>query len=98
MEKRSGNSFYDLEVYQNTYQASLTIFKKILPQLPQEERYDLTDQLRRSAKAVPRLIAESYSKRYQKKGFQSLHQTHTQPYIQTPTTSIPTTTTIIISP
>jgi four helix bundle protein len=38
--------------------------------LPLEEKYDLVDQLRRSTKAVPRLIAEGHSKRHQKKGFQ----------------------------
>ena len=65
-------SFYDLEVYRNTYQAALIVFKRILPKLPKEERYDLNSQLRRSSKAVPRLIAEAYSKRYQKKGYQSL--------------------------
>lgn len=48
----------------------LEIFKHILPTLPVEEKYDLTNQLRRSTKAVPRLIAEGHSKRHQKKGFQ----------------------------
>jgi four helix bundle protein len=66
------SSFYDLEVYRNTYQAALIVFRRILPKLPKEERFDLESQLRRSAKAVPRLIAEAYSKRYQKKGYQSL--------------------------
>ena len=71
-ERKPIKSFYDLEVYQQTYQAAVTIIKKVLPRLPKEERYDLNSQLRRSAKAVPRLIAEAYSKRYQKKGYQSL--------------------------
>ena len=48
----------------------LTVFKYILPKLPKEEQYDLKDQLRRSVKAIPRLIAEGHSKRHQKKGFQ----------------------------
>ena len=48
----------------------LAVFKHILPKLPKEEEYDLKDQLRRSAKAIPRLIAEGHSKRHQKKGFQ----------------------------
>lgn len=65
-------SFYDLEVYRNTYEAAITVIKRILPKLPKEERFDLDNQLRRSSKAVPRLIAEAYSKRYQKKGYQSL--------------------------
>jgi four helix bundle protein len=63
-------SFHDLDVYQGTYKAMLTIFKHILPKLPKEEEYDLKSQLRRSSKAVPRLIAEGHSKRHQKKGFQ----------------------------
>ena len=29
-----------------------------------EEQFDLTDQLRRASKAVPRLIAEGYSKKH----------------------------------
>lgn len=69
-DKKPIKSFYDLEVYQGAYQAMLEVFKYILPKLPAEEKYDLVDQLRRSSKAVPRLIAEGYSKRHQKKGFQ----------------------------
>lgn len=63
-------SFQDLEVYQNTYKASIVVITKVVPGLPKEERTDLADQLRRSSKAVPRLIAEGYSKKHQKKGFQ----------------------------
>jgi len=63
-------SYEDLEVYLNSYKAMLMVFKEILPLLPKEEKYDLVDQLRRSSKAVPRLIAEGYSKRHQIKGFQ----------------------------
>ena len=48
----------------------LIIFKQILPHLPKEEQYDLKDQLRRSSKAIPRLIGEGYAKRHQAKGFQ----------------------------
>jgi four helix bundle protein len=70
--KKPIRSFYDLDVYQSTYQASITVLTKIIPKLPKEEQFDLANQLRRSVKAVPRLIAEGYSKRHQKKGFQSL--------------------------
>jgi len=69
-DKKPIRSFHDLEVYQIAYQAMLDVFKHILPALPIEEKYDLTDQLRRSAKAIPRLIAEGHSKRHQKRGFQ----------------------------
>lgn len=63
-------SFRDLEVYQNSYAASIEVITKIVPKLPKEEQYDLGDQLKRSTKAVPRLIAEGYSKKHQKRGFQ----------------------------
>ena len=68
--KKRIKSFQDLDVYQGTYQAMLEVFKHIVPKLPKEEEYDLKNQLRRSAKAIPRLIAEGHSKRHQKKGFQ----------------------------
>jgi four helix bundle protein len=63
-------SFTDLEVYQNSYSASLEVITKIVPKLPKEEQHDLADQMRRSAKAISRLIAEGHSKRHQNKGFQ----------------------------
>lgn len=73
MENKNQNfikSFKDLQVYQNSYQASIIIAKQILPKLPAKEKFDLTDQLSRSSKAVPRLIAEGYGKKHQKYGFQ----------------------------
>ena len=70
--KKPIRSFYDLNVYQSTYETSVIVLTKIIPKLPKEEQFDLTQQLRRSVKAVPRLIAEAYSKRHQKRGFQAL--------------------------
>ena len=63
-------SFRDLEVYQNTYKAMLIVMKEIISKLPDSEKYDLKDQLSRSCKAIPRLIAEGYAKRHQRAGFQ----------------------------
>ena len=63
-------SFKDLEVYQNTYKACIEVIARIIPQIPDVERNDLKSQLRRSVKAIPRLIAEGYAKRHQKHGFQ----------------------------
>jgi len=63
-------SYKDLEIYRNTYRDSITIMIKIIPKLPDSEEYDLKDQLSRSCKAIPRLIAEGYAKRHQKLGFQ----------------------------
>ncbi len=63
-------SFRDLEVYRNTYELMLRVIKEVLPKLPASEKFDLRDQLNRSCKAIPRLIAEGYGKRHQKAGFQ----------------------------
>lgn len=63
-------SYGDLEVYRNSYELAIIVCKKIVPKLPCEERYDLADQLRRASKAIPRLIAEGYGKKHQKRGFQ----------------------------
>jgi four helix bundle protein len=68
--KKQIRSYRDLDVYQNAYKAMLLVMTKILPALPDSERLDLKDQLSRSCKAVPRLIAEGYSKKHQKAGFQ----------------------------
>ncbi|MGD9162528.1 MAG: four helix bundle protein [Desulfobacteraceae bacterium] len=68
--KKPIKSFQDLDVYQTAYQGMLEVFKHILPKLPAEEKFDLVDQLRRSTKAIPRLISEGHSKRHQKRGFQ----------------------------
>lgn len=63
-------SFRDLEVYQLTYELALIISTKVLPSLPDSERFDLKDQLSRSSKAAPRLIAEGFAKKHQRFGFQ----------------------------
>lgn len=63
-------SYKDLDVYQRAYKCSILVMKEIIPKLPDSEKYDLKDQLSRSAKAVPRLIAEGYAKKHQKAGFQ----------------------------
>ena len=68
--KKHITGFWDLDVYKNAYDGMLAVYKEVIPKLPREEDYDLKDQLRRSTKAIPRLIAEGHSKRHQRKGFQ----------------------------
>ena len=63
-------SFRDLEVYQKSYKACLEVMTRILPNLPDSEKFDLKKQLSGSVKAIPRLIAEGYAKMHQKHGFQ----------------------------
>lgn len=69
-EKTKIKSYTDLDVYQRSYQLSVIICTKVIVKMPKEEKFDLTDQVRRSCKAIPRLIAEGFGKRHQKKGFQ----------------------------
>jgi four helix bundle protein len=63
-------SYKDLIVYNNSYEACIKVHKELLPMLPKYEKFDLISQLSRSTKAVPRLIAEGYAKKHQKRGFQ----------------------------
>ncbi|MFH1867333.1 MAG: four helix bundle protein [Candidatus Omnitrophota bacterium] len=69
-ETKKIRSYRDLNVYQRTYDAALSVMMKIIPKLPDSEKYDLRNQLSRSSKSIPRLIAEGYAKRHQKQGFQ----------------------------
>jgi len=68
--KKLIRSYRDLDVYQGTYKAGIIVIQQIIPKLPKEEQFDLADQLRRSVKAIPRLIAEGFGKKDQRKGFQ----------------------------
>lgn len=70
MENKKITSYKDLDVYQRSYKASILVITRILPKLPESEKYDLKDQLSRSSKAVPRLIAEGFAKKHQRAGFQ----------------------------
>ena len=56
------NSFRDLEVYKQARELSKMIFK-LTTTFPKEERYSLTDQIRRSSRLVGAQIAEAWGKR-----------------------------------
>ena len=64
MEKKSkyARSFRDLEVYKQSRELSGKIFQ-LTKSFPQEEKYSLTDQIRRSSRSVGAQIAESWGKR-----------------------------------
>jgi len=64
--------YKDLKVYQLAYSAALEIFHET-KNFPKEERYDLTPQLRRSSRSVPRNLAEAWRRRvYPKVFFQKI--------------------------
>ena len=60
----------DLEVYQLAFKAAMIIYE-VTVNFPKEERYSLTDQLRRSSRSVCANIAESFYKRKYPNYFQS---------------------------
>ena len=55
-------SFRDLEVYRLAMREAKKKFL-ITSQFPREERYSLTDQVRRSSRAVNALLAEAWGRR-----------------------------------
>lgn len=59
-------TFTDLDVYKNLYQASLIVIKEIIPKLPENEKYNLVDQIRRCSMSPCALISEGYAKKNQK--------------------------------
>jgi four helix bundle protein len=61
-------SFRDLEVYQLAHKAAMAIFK-ISKNFPSEEKYSLTDQIRRSSRSVAVNIAEGWGKRIYENNF-----------------------------
>lgn len=60
----------DLEIYQIGFQSAMKIFE-ISKSFPQEEKYSLTDQIRRSSRSVCSNIAEGFRKRRYEKSFVS---------------------------
>lgn len=62
------NSFKELIVYQKAHKLAMDIFV-LSEKFPKEEKYSLTDQIRRSSRSVSSCIAESWAKRLYIKAF-----------------------------
>ena len=58
----------NLEVYKLSFESAMEIFEKT-KRFPKEERYSLTDQIRRSSRSVSSNIAEAFRKRRYEKAF-----------------------------
>ena len=56
------NSFRDLIVYLKAYGLAMKIFE-ISKNFPREEKYSLTDQIRRSSRSVTSNIAEAWARK-----------------------------------
>ena len=67
---RSVKTFRDLEVYQRAFTLATEIYL-VSKSFPREERYSLTDQIRRSSRAISANIAEAWRKRRYAKSFVS---------------------------
>src|SRR5207237_5373518 len=61
-------SFRDLNVYRKARETAQEIFE-LSREFPPEERYSLTDQIRRSSRAVKAMIAEAWGRRRYKAVF-----------------------------
>lgn len=62
------NSVMDLEVYKVAFETAMEIFE-ISKKFPKEEKYSLTDQVRRSSRSVCTNLAEGWRKRRYKAVF-----------------------------
>jgi len=58
----------DLKVFQVSFEAGMKIFE-LSKDFPKEEKYSLTDQMRRSSRSVSSNIAEAWRKRKYPKSF-----------------------------
>lgn len=63
-------NFQDLIVYKKAFTLAMKIFE-VSKRFPPEEKYSLTDQIRRSSRSVAANIAEGYRKRVFPKHFHS---------------------------
>ena len=70
MEGKEQAGFRGLIVYQKAFDLAMEIFQ-VTKNFPAEERYSLTDQIRRSSRSVCANLAESYRKRKYKAHFVS---------------------------
>ena|SRR6267154_1230218 len=66
----AAGSFRDLTVYKKAFVLAMDIFKTS-KKFPPEEKYSLTDQIRRSSRSVCTCIGEAYRKRQYKAHFVS---------------------------
>ncbi|EAW39149.1 four helix bundle protein [Lyngbya sp. PCC 8106] len=62
------NNHEDLQVYQMAFDAAMNIFE-LSKKFPQEEKYSLTDQIRRSSRSVCANLAEAWRRRRYKGSF-----------------------------
>jgi len=70
MEKKLIRTHRDLDVYQRAFELAMRIFEETKA-FPIEERYSLTDQIRKSSRSVCTNLAEAWRKRRYEASFVS---------------------------
>ncbi len=68
MSRETFKSHNDLDIYKKAFEAAMQIFE-LSKKFPVEERYSLTDQIRRSSRSVCANLAEAWRKRRYKAAF-----------------------------
>lgn len=68
MNRKPIKTHRDLDVYKMAFEASMQIFR-LSKKFPVEERYSLTDQIRRSSRSVCANLAEAWRKRRYENSF-----------------------------
>jgi len=83
-------TYRDLDVYRNAMELAMRIFH-LTKDFPPEERYSLTDQIRRSSRSVCANIAEAWRKRRYEAAFVSkLSDSEAEPPKRRCTLKLPT--------
>lgn len=59
-----------LEAWTKSRDFALEVYRKILPALPSDEKYNLSSQIRRAATSIPANIAEGYGRYYYQSNIQ----------------------------
>ena len=72
VRSRNRNRFEDLEVWSKSHKLTLEIYK-ITNKFPNEEKFRLGDQLRRSTASIATNIVEGNSRKYRKEFLQFLN-------------------------
>jgi four helix bundle protein len=70
MEKKLIRTHHDLDVYRIAFDLAMRIFQES-KSFPKEERYSLTDQIRRSSRSICANLAEAWRKRRYEASFLS---------------------------
>jgi four helix bundle protein len=67
------NYWEKLEIWVKSHELTLEIYR-LIPQLPDSEKYALADQIKRSAYSVPANIVEGYSRQSSREFLKFLYQ------------------------